>query len=313
MSDPGISIALWDRSEARAAVETVIEAERLGIRAVWTDVGRSTADPVTSLAAALWQTSTINIAFGVVPAFPRHPAVLANQAQALYQIGGTRARLGIGPSHAHIIEDAYGLPFDRPLARLREYLIVLRALTRDGVCRFHGEFYDVDLELDMPAPLPLYMSALRPKAMRLAGELADGVLAWLAPVSYLRDVSLKHLNDGAARGERNRPRLVAAFPCVLTEDPDTVWQAVGPMLTTYGRLPFYAGLLEAAGFDPYQERWSEADLSRVVFWGTPDRIADQVRAALAQDIDEVAIHLYPPAEATIEQVRHLLPMLRAGH
>ncbi len=76
---PRVSLSLWNKSTARSAIDTIIEAEAMGIEALWTDVGRSTPDPVTFFAAALWETSSIDLGIGIVPTFPRHPAVLANQ------------------------------------------------------------------------------------------------------------------------------------------------------------------------------------------------------------------------------------------
>ncbi|MCC6315645.1 MAG: LLM class flavin-dependent oxidoreductase [Thermomicrobiales bacterium] len=308
MVESRVSFGLWKKRNARDAVAAVVEAEGLGLPALWLDVSRDVPDPATFFAAALWATESIALGLGIVPTYPRHPAVLANQAQALFQIGGERTRLGVGPSHAHIVRDAYGLPFTRPLAHLREYLTILRALTKEGACRFAGEFYTVDLALDSLAPLPLYMSALRPRAMHLAGELADGALAWLAPIDYLRDESLGHLSAGAAEAGRARPRLVGSWPCVVSEDPAAVWDAVGPMLANYGDLPFYAGMLQAAGVTPSTERWAERDLDRVVFWGAPDRIAEQVRHALDQGIDEVSLNLF--SAQPVADLGALLPTLR---
>ncbi|MBA3414568.1 MAG: LLM class flavin-dependent oxidoreductase [Chloroflexia bacterium] len=307
MTDSGVSLGLWEKRDARAAVAAIVAAERLGIPALWLDFSRDVPDPVTFLAAALWATESIAVGLGIVPTSPRHPAVLANQAQALYQLGGERTRLGIGPSHAHIVGDAYGLPFERPLAHLREYLTILRALTREGTCRFAGEFFRVDLTLASLAPLPLYVSALRPRAMRLAGELADGALAWLAPVAYLRDESLGRLDDGAVAAGRERPRLVGSWPCVVAEDPAAVWRAVGPMLTLYGALPFYAAMLRAAGIDPAADPWDAADLDRVVVWGSPARIAEQVRDARRQGVDEVSLKLFSPRP--FDDVQRLWPAL----
>jgi F420-dependent oxidoreductase-like protein len=311
MALPRVSLSLWHKTNAKSAVETIIEAEAMGIGALWTDVGRTTPDPVTFFSAALWATSTINLGIGVVPTYPRHPAVLANQAQSLYQIGGERTRLGVGPSHAHIVRDAYGLPFERPLDHLHEYLTVLRALMTTGTCQFTGTYYSVDITLSAPAPVPLYMSALRPKAMRLAGELADGVLTWLSPTPYLRDVSLAELERGATISSRPRPRLVGAWPCVVTDDPEEVWAAVGPMLSLYAHLPFYKGVLEAAGITVREGRWPDDDLDQIVFWGSPERIAERVREAHIAGVDEVALHLYSSVEPPLDEIRQLAPVWQA--
>ncbi len=305
---PRVSLSLWNKSTARSAIDTIIEAEAMGIEALWTDVGRSTPDPVTFFAAALWETSSIDLGIGIVPTFPRHPAVLANQAQSLYQIGGDRTRLGVGPSHAHIIRDAYGLPFDRPLDHLREYLTVLRALLQTGTCQFSGDYYTVNVTLSEPAPLPIYMSALRPKAMGLAGELVDGVLTWLSPIEYLRDVSIPAMVAGAAITNRQRPDLVAAWPCVVSDDLEVVWAAVGPMMSVYANLPFYRGVLEAAGIAVPDGRWPLEALDRIVFWGSPERINARVQEAHQAGIDEVSLHIYAPGEVTLDDVRRLAPV-----
>jgi F420-dependent oxidoreductase-like protein len=308
MSDSAISIGLWEKRDARAAVAAGIKAERLGIKALWMDVSRNVPDPVTYFAAILAATERVSLGLGIVPTYPRHPAVLANQAQALYQLGGVRTRLGIGPSHSHIVRDAYGLAFERPLSHLREYLTILRALIHEGACRFNGEFYRIDLDLDTVAPLPLYVSALRPRAMRLAGQLSDGALAWLAPVEYLRDESLGHLEEGAAVAGRERPRLVASWPCVVAEDPHQVWNAVGPMLSQYGKIPFYAAMLNAAGVRPDAAPWAPADLDRVVIWGSPERIAERIGHVRAQGIDEVSLKLF--SDRPLEILHELLPALQ---
>lgn len=304
---PSVSFGLWEKKNARKAVEAAIQAESMGIEAIWLDVSRDVADPATFFAAAAWATSSLSLGLAIVPTFPRHPAVLANQAQALYQLGGTRIRLGIGPSHRHIISGAYGMSFERPLAHLREYLQILRALTTTGGCQFSGEFFTVDTGLDSAAPLPLYISALGPRAMQLAGELADGALTWLAPIDYLRDEGLAQMNAGAARAERARPRLVASFPCIVSDDIIEVRHRIGPMLSVYQALPFYASILDRAGVDLRGDEWPSVALSRIVFWGSPEQIAAQTAHALAQGIDEITLKLFSDDSAS--DVATLLPAI----
>jgi len=304
---PRVSFGLWEKRDAKRAVEAAVQAEQMGIDGLWLDVSRNVPDPVTFYAAAAWATQSVSLGLAIVPTYPRHPAVLANQAQALYQLGGERIRLGIGPSHQHIVEGAYGLEFDRPLAHLREYLQILRTLTESGRCQFQGEFFRVDVTLDSIAPLPLYVSALRSRALQLAGELADGALTWLAPVNYLRDEGLARLEEGARRGERQRPRLIASFPCIVSNDIATVRQRIGPMLTLYQKLPFYSSVLNAAGVDLRGDEWPEDALSRIVIWGPPEQIREQVDHALAQGIDEVSLKLFsngntPDELATLRSV-----------
>jgi hypothetical protein len=80
------------------------------------------------------------------------------------------------------------------------------------------------------------------------------------------------------------------------------------MLSQYGGLPFYAGMLEAAGITPSSAMWAEADLDRVVFWGSPERIGEQVRDALAQGIDEISLKLF--SAQPVADLHRLLPVLR---
>jgi alkanesulfonate monooxygenase SsuD/methylene tetrahydromethanopterin reductase-like flavin-dependent oxidoreductase (luciferase family) len=94
-------------------------------------------------AAAATKTSTVRLGTSIVPTYPRHPLVLAQQALALYDIAPGRLRLGIGPSHSSIIEGIYGLPQTTPLAHLREYVKVLHAALWEGKVDHHGHFFNV--------------------------------------------------------------------------------------------------------------------------------------------------------------------------
>ena len=101
-----------------------------GGRQIWMGQSPCSPDILTTLAAAATKTSTIRLGTSIVPTYPRHPLVMAQQALSIYDIAPGRLRLGIGPSHQSIIEGIYGLPQTTPLAHLREYVNVLR--TCDG-------------------------------------------------------------------------------------------------------------------------------------------------------------------------------------
>ena len=115
-----------DGTNAAAAVKTIAAAEAAGVRQIWMVQSPWSPDILTTFAAAAAKTSTIRLGTSIVPTYPRHPLVMAQQALSLYDIAPGRLRLGIGPSHQFIIEGIYGLPQTTPLAHLREYVSVLR-------------------------------------------------------------------------------------------------------------------------------------------------------------------------------------------
>jgi alkanesulfonate monooxygenase SsuD/methylene tetrahydromethanopterin reductase-like flavin-dependent oxidoreductase (luciferase family) len=99
-----------DGSNATATTKTIVAAEAAGVRQIWMVQPPSGPDTLTTLAAAAIKTSTVRLGTSIVPTYPRHPLVMAQQALSLYDIAPSRLRLGIGPSHQAIIEGIYGLP-----------------------------------------------------------------------------------------------------------------------------------------------------------------------------------------------------------
>lgn len=96
---------------------------------------------------------------------------------------------------------------------------------------------------------------------------------------------------------------------MLTEDVQVAREAVLPMLSLYGSLPFYAGMLKAAGIDPERSDWTGEELDRIVIWGGPERIAERTRSALNQGIDEVTLKVFA-ADDPAQAVGQLAPLLR---
>jgi alkanesulfonate monooxygenase SsuD/methylene tetrahydromethanopterin reductase-like flavin-dependent oxidoreductase (luciferase family) len=163
-----------DGSNAAAAVKTIVSAEDSGVRQVWMTQPPFWPDSLTTFAAAAAKTSTICMGTSIVPTYPRHPLVLAQQALSLHDLAPGRLRLGIGPSHRFIIEGTYGLRHTAPLAHLREYVQVLRAALWEGKVEHHGQFYNVVATLPRRSRIPVLVSALGEKAFQLAGQVTDG-------------------------------------------------------------------------------------------------------------------------------------------
>ena len=147
----------------------------------------------------------------IVPAYTHYPLALVQQDLAIDDIAPGRLRLGIGPSHRPIIEGVYGLSQITPLAYMREYLQVLRAVLLDGNVNHHGHFFNVVSTMPCTAKIPLLISTLDERAFLLAGEISDGALPWLCPVEYLHNAGLPASCKAAAAtsGRSSKPPLIA--------------------------------------------------------------------------------------------------------
>jgi F420-dependent oxidoreductase-like protein len=264
------------------ALEMIARADALGVPAVWLYTRLAGPDPLTFYAAAAVRTTAIRLGTAIIPTFPRHPLVAAQQAQVVADLAPGRLVLGVGPSHRAIVSDIYGLPFERPLEQLGEYVAVLRAALHAGRVDFEGRRFRVHGDIPYPAPVPVMISALQARSFRLAGTLADGAITWVCPARYLRDVALPAVAAGAAEAGRPAPPVVANVFVALSEDRAAVASAARERLRAYPRFPFYAEMFAAAGYpEARQGEWSDGMLESVVLYGDEARVADGVRAFAA--------------------------------
>lgn len=237
-----------------AAVERVRLAESLGYDSAWVThvAGR---DSLTVLAAYAARTERIRLGTGVLPIYARTPVSTAQAAATVDEISGGRMVLGIGVSHRVTVERWYGQSIDRPVAEMREYVGAMRAM-------FHGEDPPGGEERRWPTSfrfmgyetrpeLPIYVAALSPNMLQLAGEIADGVLLWLCDPPYVRDVVIPEVTKGRRRAGRTLEGfdIVPAVPSGITSDRATTLDRVRSDLVTYLSLPFYRSMLERSGFD----------------------------------------------------------------
>lgn len=299
-------------SDSRAVVELIAAAEVAGVEQVWMTQGAAAPDTLTIFAAAAGRTTTIGLGTAIVPTYPRHPLALAQQALTLNDLAPGRLRLGVGPSHKPIIEGVYGLSLDAPMAHLREYVAILRALLRDGRVDHDGESYRVHATLPRPAETPILLSALRAGAFRLAGAISDGALSWLCPPAYLLGTALPALRAGAAEAGRAAPPLVAHVPVALSTDRAATVAAARKLLGGYARLPFYARMFADAGFAPGPDgAIPDALIDGLVVSGDEAAITARLRELLAQGLDELLVMPVPIADEATERagIARLVGML----
>jgi F420-dependent oxidoreductase-like protein len=295
-----------DGSNAAAATKTIVAAEAAGVQQIWMVQPPWSPDVLTTFAAAATKTSTVRLGTSIVPTYPRHPLVLAQQALSLYDIAPGRLRLGIGPSHQAIIEGIYGLPQTTPLAHLREYVKVLHAALWEGKVDHHGHFFSVIVTLPRTTQTPVLISTLGKKAFQLAGEIADGALSWVCPVSYLLDTAIPALRTAAAANGRSvPPPLVAHVSVALSQDHHSVMAAGHGALDMYAKFPFYVKMFSDAGFSLTAGQTSVPDslVDSLIVSGNEDTVAAQFTELLAAGLDELMVTLVPIKDAVDEFTR----------
>ena len=204
------------------AVARVRLAEELGYDAAYV-THIAARDSLTVLANYAAATSRIHLGTGVVPIYTRTPATMAMTAATLHEQSGGRLRLGLGVSHRAVVEGWHGQTIDKPVAEMREYVGILRAILA-GEPPPAGEKWQTSFALSGIGPypdLPIYVAALSPAMLRLAGEVADGVMLWLCNPEYIREVVMPEVSAGREGAGKTLEgfEVVAAVPSALVDDP----------------------------------------------------------------------------------------------
>lgn len=289
-------------ADALTTVNRIREAEQAGVQQVWMTQSAGTLDTLTIFAVAATQTERIRLGTSIVPTYPRHPMVMAQQAATIDALAPGRLRLGIGPSHRHIMVDMYGLEMPSPLAYVREYIEVLRQSLWEGRVDYAGKFFQVKASLPRTAQVPLLVSALGEKAFRLAGEISGGAISWVTPVPYLLNTGLSALHAGAEAQNRPAPPLVAHIPVAMSTDVAAVQAAATPRISSYTKAPFYMHMFEAAGFPvPPDGSGVPAIIRELVVSGDQAQVGQRLRELLASGLDELLLMLIPVKDEARER------------
>jgi F420-dependent oxidoreductase-like protein len=256
-------------------------------------------DALTALALVGREVPRIELGTAVVPTFPRHPHAIAQQAHTVAAASGNRFTLGIGLSHKIVIENMFGLSYDKPIRHLREYLSVLMPLSRNEFANFEGEMYKVHAGLSAKGSdgFSVVVAALGEQMLRVTAAMTDGTLTWCTGPVTLANHIVPTINKAADEFGRPAPRVIAALPVCVTADTAGASARAAETFAAYGGLPSYRAMLDREGVAgpadiaiigsaaEVQDRVGAlagigvTDFAAVEFGATPDEVAN-TRAAL---------------------------------
>lgn len=300
----GITVRVPDPA---IALELIVQADSAGIEAVWLQAGGLSQDPLTLFGAAAVRTSRVHLGSAIVPTWPRHPLVLAQQALVLEALAPGRVTLGVGPSTAGAMR-AFGADFRRPLSELREFLTVLRGILATGRVDVTGEFVSAHARLEQPLATPVMASALQENAFELCGELADGAITWLCPPAYVTDRGIPAVARGAARSGRTAPPVVLHVPICQATERGRVIEAASRMFGRYTQYQFYRDMFAAAGHPPGdQPRFSGELVDALVVYGSDDEIRRRLKS-LARVFEHLMVTPIPLGEP-VAAVTDAIPLV----
>jgi alkanesulfonate monooxygenase SsuD/methylene tetrahydromethanopterin reductase-like flavin-dependent oxidoreductase (luciferase family) len=278
------------------ALQRVELAERLGYESVYV-THIAARDSVTTLMAYAARSERVRLGTGVLPIYSRTPVATAQSYATLDEHSDGRAVCGLGVSHRPTVEGWYGQTIDKPLREMREYVGIVRAIFRgedppQGE-RFRSYFHFMGYEAR--PDLPIYVAGLSPGMLRLAGEIADGVMLWLCNPDYIRDVVVPTVAEGREKAGKTLDGfdIVAAVPAAVTGEPDEARARLRQELVPYFSLPFYRAMLERSGYEADVQGFdagmqnggpeaavaaiSDRFLSRLAAIGSPEEATESVR------------------------------------
>ena len=245
-------------------------AEELGYETVWVPEGGG-RDSLTSLASIAMKTGRVRLGTGILPIYARTATNTAMGAAGMAAVSGGRFILGLGVGHRPTVEGRDGVPFRQPMARLRETITIVRGLLAGDTVAHEGRHFNVSsASLGGAAPkdrVPIYIAALGPQMLELAGEMADGVLMNWTAESFIREAA-EHVKHGAEKAGRDPSEIdIAGYVRVAAGgDEDAVRASLRSQVARYASNTFYRNFFVETGFGDEMTEAAEAlaagDLAR---------------------------------------------------
>jgi probable F420-dependent oxidoreductase len=253
-------LGVWFFLDAMPAADTAAFAkkvEKLGYSALWIPeaVGR---EPFPHAAYLLSQTTKLILATGIANVWARDAMTMMSAARTLAELSGGRFLLGIGVSHAPLVEKLRGHEYSKPYSYMKEY-----------VPRMKASAYQAVKAAEEP---PIVIAALHPKMVELAARETNGTHTYFVPPEHTAKVR-------AAIGDR--PWICAAQAVILESDPETARKGARAYMKTYvPRLPNYKNNLTALGWkeEDFADGCSDRLVDAIVAWGDADKIRERIAA-----------------------------------
>lgn len=301
-----IGIAFSGGPNASEIVECIKLAESLGYESAWAAEGHG-GDQFAILSAAAVQTSRILLGTSISSVFVRTAPTIAMAAATVDELSAGRFILGLGSSHKVQVEPEHGVPYGKPLTRVRETVELIRRLLRDGNVHFQGETVRVE-EFELwfkprRPEIPIYLAAVFPKMIAACGELADGIILTRSTLKTGAEVRA-HLAEGARAAGRNPADVVVTslLPTAVASTRAEALDLMRPGLAFYASFfPRYNRLLAEHGFAEQAaavaEAWSRGDREAALaavsddmvdatsVAGTPDECRERLQAYRDSGID----------------------------
>jgi F420-dependent oxidoreductase-like protein len=238
-----------DANAVDAFVERVRAVHDAGFRSVWAPQIFG-LDALTAIAVAGREVPDVEFGTGVVPTYPRHPMTLAIQALTTQSATNGRLSLGIGLSHKMVVENMWGISFDKPARHMEEYLSALLPMLRDKTASYTGETItamgQLTIAAEVPAPQVL-VAALGPRMLKLAGTLTDGTITWMTGPKTVGSHIVPHITRAADEASKPSPRVVVGLPVAVTDDESAARELAAKVFAVYGYLPSYRAMLDREG------------------------------------------------------------------
>lgn len=271
-----------------------------GFERVWMSQLPYEPDLLMILAIALREVDTIAAASGVVPIQNQHPMQMAQRALTLSLASGGRFTLGLGMTHQTVTEGMWGIPWDKPVRRLNEYLDGLLPLLAGEPADATGETVSTRGALMISgAPRPdVYVAALGPQMLKLAGRRTSGTCTWMTGPTTLAEHVGPTLRQAAAdAGREGAVRVVAALPVSVTDDVEAARRLAAEQFAIYGQLPSYRAMLDREGYAGPQD---------AAIIGDEDTVRGRLDELRAAGVDEYVAATFDPSPEGRARTRALL-------
>jgi probable F420-dependent oxidoreductase len=321
------------------AARAAVRAERLGYDGWW--ALETKHDPFLGCAVAAERTDRLQVGTGIAVAFARNPMTVAVQANDVQALSGGRFALGLGSQIKPHITKRYSMEWSRPAARMREFVLAVRAIweawATGAPLDFRGGFYSHTLMTPFfdPGPNPhgppkIIMAAVGPMMTEAAGEVADGMFCHgFSTERYVRDVTLPALRRGAEKAGRDLTGFEISAPAMIAvgdteQELDAAIETVRQQIGFYGSTPAYRPVLEVHGWGELQDElnaltkrgaWDQVAgviddevLHTFAIVGTPEEAVEEARRRYGDIATRISIAV--PEGADQDRWRSLFERLR---